>query len=240
MDEAARIAKEAQILLSPEWQVFENHINRLPRDFEAFKTPVPPYHLSLFDLLSGLTPKEPEENTIRPQYKLHKGEFNRITNAGDGNCLYHALEGRDLDTEEIRQLRAKVSEINLHNTNEAANALYVAATLMQTPATQSRAARLTSGRCAIPSQILADLQKVPGIHAGEKEIQQWSILKNKRVFIYYQSEKYIRITPAGREQVFPAALNVLHEFSLAHVTLYYQSGHWRKVSGIHLDLNHGA
>lgn len=233
MDEKDRLVREAQLLQTPEWLEFMNLINSLPRDYEFYKIPIAPNKISLFDLLAGAGAKETEPAPAK-MYQLHKGEFTRIPNPGGGNCLYHALEGYNLSDDELKPLRTEIAAVRLGlpETDHYANALYTAAILMETPATQPLAARLTSGRCKISNPILASLQKVPGMHAGEYEIYQWCLLRQKKVFIYYQSEKYLRISPEGSTQVFPDARELLQEFSQADTALYYQLGHWRKLESI--------
>ncbi|PSL34493.1 hypothetical protein CLV42_10264 [Chitinophaga ginsengisoli] len=167
-------------------------------------------------------------------------EFDLIENVGGGDCLFHALAGEDLDAEDVLQERAQIAEVRtgmVGNINRNAHAIVTA--LYQTGVVNDDDLRfLMEGRHAIPHNVLAAMQRIPGIYAGDEEIQQWCMHGegNRTVFVIDINGTLTRFDNTGPHPVPYTPLTrtavLTNGMQTSTVTLFKTPNHWRQVTAI--------
>lgn len=133
-----------------------------------------------------------------------------ITNSGGGDCLLHALEGRNLGFEERIELRDQIAQ-------SAATLLpggrvsgdEIAMTLMQSlPGNDLTALALMEGRHQVSSDTLQAMIKTPGMYGGDIEIQAYTALPHTPDAVHVLTAEgsdrieIRRHTPADRLTIF--------------------------------------
>ncbi|MCF6405480.1 hypothetical protein L3C95_21430 [Chitinophaga filiformis] len=224
------------------WQAFLHEINQVPREAVDDR----PYaYGNMFANVAG----ENNKTTTSPSTSSSKkeesrsfalNEFDLIENDGRGDCLFHALAGRNLDPQEILLERAQIAEVRTGmggNINRNAHAMVTA--LYQTGVVNDEDLRfLVEGRHAIPHNVLAAMQRIPGIYAGDEEIQQWCMHGegNRTVFVIDTNGTLTRFDNNGPQAVPYTAINRLavltNGMNTSTVTLFKTSNHWRQVRTI--------
>jgi hypothetical protein len=179
------------------------------------------------------------EKGARPAPKPTRFELSDvIQNEGGGDCLFHALAGRNLTEAEMlveRQVVAAMREGMPDN--QALNALNVAAALSQT---SPEFAGLALGRHNIPNSVYRLLQAVPGMYAGEDELQQWCMRYNQRVTVIdataaLDNGALVVFSPEGRTVVPVTEADMYHvarEWGRRTLVLFKTPGHWERVRSI--------
>lgn len=162
-------------------------------------------------------------------------------NQGDGDCLFHALAGSDLDDREVTVLRRQVAAVREALAEDCrGNLLRVVAALLQTPATRARGLDLFGERLTgLSNEVCAALQSVPGVFAGEPEIEQWCTLTGRRAGVVHEDGVVRLMSSGGSEQIDAGDgdLDSLVEGLLAAsvVVLFRTDGHWQAVTGVARD-----
>jgi hypothetical protein len=160
-------------------------------------------------------------------------------NAGGGDCLFHALAGRDLSEQELLVVRQTIAAIrDGTGENQVLNALHVAAALTQTG--DGADAHMIEGRHNIPDTVYALLQAVPGIYAGDDELIQWCRHHNRRVTVMDPSQPLANgalavFSPEGRDVVPCTEENLWDRaryWANSTPVLYKTPGHWERVTQI--------
>lgn len=173
---------------------------------------------------------------MRKSGPIYKKYGEQIHNIGGGDCLFHALSGRNLSTDEILEVRNnianKVEENNPDQVN-VMNAYHIASALSQSYAMGGRAIEeLMRGRDKIPNKIYAHSLRIPGLYAGEPELQQWSLLDGNKdkniVVISTRKDESLKvfhgeITPLNDQE------KMDEEARKADILLYKEDTHWTRI-----------
>lgn len=166
-----------------------------------------------------------------------------IPNAGGGDCVIHALEGRNLTDEELLVTRAELADIRRTmpdtETSPSANASLLATLLLETPRFSQNGLSLMQGRHAIPNRVLADFQAIPGGYAGVETIEQWVALprNHDKTVVSIELEQRKGDLFRGGKRIEPS-LSVNSKEDLkklddmvreANVVLYLERSHWEQI-----------
>lgn len=164
-------------------------------------------------------------------------------NAGEGDCLFHALAGADLPPVALRALRRRVAEVRRRLPPEPeANALRVLAALLHTPDARALGTSLADrGLFRVGNDTLAALQAVSGVFAGESEIQQWCVVSGARVLVVDCTGDLrvigaagVRPLDAGDDGLRTAIMRACRD---GLIPLFKAPGHWRRIEAV---IGHGA
>ena len=155
-----------------------------------------------------------------------------LPNDGGGDCLFHALAGTDLDGAEVLAVRQQVAGArNFNQLNPATIALRVAQTLIE-----SGYRKEAQGLDQVGENIYRLMQAVPGIYAGDDEINQWCALKNERVFVASNDGTIREFGPDTRRDLDGDATVLqaqLHRLIQAgEIVLWKTDAHFERVIGI--------
>jgi hypothetical protein len=228
------------------WHAFLDEMNQVPRQ------PVDDRPYTYGNMYASVAEENkkakttPSTSTAEKEEKrsFAENEFELIENIGGGDCLFHALAGRNLEAEDVLLERAAIAEVRTGmdgNINRNAHAMVTA--LYQTGVVNDEDLRfLMEGRHAIPHNVLAAMQRIPGIYAGDEEIQQWcmSEVANRTVFVIDINGTLTRFDNNGSQPVQYNALNRLevltNGINTSTVTLFKTPNHWRQVRAINAVL----
>lgn len=155
-------------------------------------------------------------------------------NDGGGDCLFHALEGKDLSLGEILVLRSQVAgkgieNMRLHNGLE--NAMKVAQALVESGFDEN-----IKGIHSIDLATYTMMQALPGMYAGDDEIIQWCVLRGKTVYVVaidgtvfkYDGDGSARM--AGSDEKLKTDL---HQIIRDHgIVLWKTENHFERVIGV--------
>lgn len=164
---------------------------------------------------------------------LSLGAYQRVRNIGGGDCLFHALAGRNLSYQEVVELRGRVADIRreMQPGEEAWNAQRLVAGLTQTPGIGSFGQELMTGRHSISNQLLADFQAIPGMYAGDDELEQWSRLpgnqSKKIVVVHGNGEALEAYTNGTRTRIGRTEFH--QEAAQADLVLHRRGAHWERI-----------
>ncbi len=168
--------------------------------------------------------------------------FNIIRNDGGGECLFHALEGRNLNQEELNQVRNNVAAIRrgTPDTQDGMNynAMAMAGGLGQIPEIGGEQADgLMRGRHAIPNNVYAAMQEIPGMYVGEDELVQWLQLQynqgnDRTVAVVYHTGELATFTRNGRQLITNPQQNLANTIQNADITLYKTFNHWEQIQSL--------
>jgi len=209
--------------------IFLEAINKVPR---APSEPV------------STNPKAPESADYKNQFisssststeaRIEPGKYGkRISNTGGGDCLFHALVGRNLSNKEIIEIRARIADVrrSLPSGEEAWNAHRLVAGLTQTPDFGVWGQTLMEGRHSISNEVLAAFQAVPGMYAGEEELSQWTLLpeNRERTVLVIHREGPAEVYSDGKRHF------ISHEqhddyVNSADLLLYKSARHWEQIA----------
>ena len=115
-----------------------------------------------------------------PEHDTSYWEIAVNGNKADGDCLFHALEDKDLTEAESLALRQNVAAQPNHCwISDAINANEVKQALLQS----GRRNVYPAGLYDVPENVYAMLQAVPRIYAGDDEINKWCALRNQVVMV---------------------------------------------------------
>lgn len=166
-----------------------------------------------------------------------------IENAGGGDCVIHALEGRDLTDDEMLVTRAELADIRRAipdtETSQSANANLLATLLLDTPLYTENGLSLMQGRHAIPNRVLADFQAIPGGYAGVETIEQWVALprnQDKTVVSIELEQRKGDLFRDGKRIEPSLSINSKEDLMKlddmvrdASVVLYLKDSHWKQI-----------
>ena len=175
------------------------------------------------------------KKSVSSKKAIRASDFNIIPNPGGGDCLFHALAGKNLSPRSMLRIRKTVAALrNGMPENQALNAQNVAAALFQT-LSDRKARELITGRHNIPNDVYALLQAVPGIYAGEDELIQWCRLTNRRVTVVDSNGTLAIFSRGGRHPI-PVTLENIHAKARRAIdgtdlALYKTPNHWERISG---------
>ena len=156
-------------------------------------------------------------------------------NKGGGDCLFHALAGSDLERGALLSLRREVASVRLRLPEDPrGNALRVVAALLQTPSTRDRGMALAAdGVAGLRNEVCAALMAVPGVFAGEAEVEQWCVSMGRRAVIVETSGAVRAISAAGRAEIHDTGGDLrrrLDGLLGEEVTVLLKTpGHWRRI-----------
>jgi hypothetical protein len=179
-----------------------------------------------------------EESPLRPEM------FERVGNAGGGDCLFHALAGKDLSPREILDLRqriaARIEETPDTELGKNANSNQVVATLTQTPVIgEHEAMEMVRGRDQVPNAVYASMVAVPGIYTGPDELMQWCALEEQVVIVVDAPHgQVLAYSGEGSEILLdlnhaPEGLEQLRDIIDGYPIALYKSGnHYERIKGI--------
>lgn len=223
--------QETQKLLD----VFLASLQRIPivNEQEIVFSERPPEEVDFSNQYVG-APSETKSSISRELVENKYGQI--LSNRGGGDCLFHALAGKDLSENEIIGLRARIAEIKRNASDEERdknmNANQLVAGLSQTPAIgPEKAIQLMFGRHAIPNDVYAKFQAIPGMYAGEDELKQWTLLednKDKTVFVIDSGNQTLAAFKNGNRATIEA--NELDgQVQQANLLLYKTASHWEQI-----------
>lgn len=189
------------------------------------------------EMLSGVT-KDLTGKSAGPASSSKAGPVwakygNLIPNVGGGDCLFHALAGTNLSLDAILVLRERISNIKRNDGSSEGmnlNAYQLVEGLLQTPEFRSSAIKMMDGRHAIPNDVYANFQAIPGMYAGEDELSQWIELeenRNKTVVVIDEDGTYAMFR--NRERTSIPADQLDHHVEAADIVLYKTPQHWEQI-----------
>lgn len=159
-------------------------------------------------------------------------------NAGNGDCLFHALAGADLPPAAAREVRRTTAGVRRRMPPEPeANALRIIAALLHTPDTRALGLSLAErGLSRAGNDTLAALQAVSGVFTGESEIHQWCIVTAARVLVVDCTGDLRAIGADGATPLEPGddglrarIMRVCHD---GMIPLFKTPGHWRRIEAV--------
>jgi len=115
------------------------------------------------------------------------------------------------------------------------NAQVVAMNLLPIPIIGDEVLDLIQGHHQVPNRLLAQLQAIPGIYAGDTEILQWAQLRRRNVYILEGNGTFIRFNPNGTQTPLPVpTLEDIDELLADenNVLLYKYPNHWVRLTGL--------
>jgi Domain of unknown function (DUF4157)/Fic/DOC family len=164
-----------------------------------------------------------------------RGQFALRPNDGGGDCIFHALEGRNLTPREILDLRGEVAAVrrDMPPGRDNINAWSMITALHQTPDTSHRVQELMADRHDVPNEVYAAMQAVPGLYAGDDELVQYCQLRQIRVAVVsWNGDLHIadqyglheqRYQPDRQAEALRGALGT------TTMALYKSPGHWERI-----------
>ncbi|XXX72211.1 hypothetical protein WMF30_31645 [Sorangium sp. So ce134] len=216
-----------------EWISFERS---LARGRVALADDRPDRDYDLLDLPDGAAMLDA---LIEPQpVVISDSWFVLQPNKGGGDCLFHALAGRDLERDALLLLRRDIASVRLRMPEDPrGNMLRVVAALLQTPFTRDRGMALVAdGVAGLSNEACAALQAVPGVFAGDAEIEQWCVLTGRKAVVVEASGAARVISAAGQAEIHdtePDLRRSLDELFCEEVAVLFKTpGHWRRVLGV--------
>ncbi|AKF86215.1 hypothetical protein MFUL124B02_23370 [Myxococcus fulvus 124B02] len=177
--------------------------------------------------------QEGDSDSIRRD--IPGSRFTLTRNEGGGDCLFHALEGRDLDPTEVLDLRRQIADVRrqMPQDRDNINAWNMIAALHQTPRTTTSAHRLMADRDEVPNDVYAAMQEVPGIYAGDDELVQYCQAKGVSVAVVSWNGELqiadgngiqsVHYDEGGQEEALNQAL------TSTDLALYKSPGHWERI-----------
>ena len=171
--------------------------------------------------------KEKEKEATAQGYSAEM--FETIPNVGGGDCLFHALAGRNLSMEELLQVRQTVSEAvgDMGYSQERRNTNTIVA-LDQTGIDFE----LALGR-NITNDAYAALQATQGVYAGDDELTQWCAINESTVVVVQNNGTVSTFTGDGRVANNITEDNTLEDvIGAADIALYKTPGHYVKITNV--------
>jgi hypothetical protein len=203
---------------------------------------------------------KPRDN--RPAKCVAESNFTLRDNKGGGDCLFHALEGNaghsSLVLHDVIRHRAHVAQVRMHMPEDErmknSNGHEVALAL-----NQSAGDGYGDARRPVSNAMFAALQAIPGVFAGDTEIQQWLDVPGNPVksvvVIDAQrgNEALVTMTRGVRSstpiarlgdtedaisaQIASALQNAIAaennpEQTTDHIALYRTAIHWQRITGL--------
>lgn len=183
---------------------------------------------------------EPQKVVFPPEL------FNLTGNPGRGDCLFHALEGHTLNHDDLIRIRTEVAGVRLTMVDTqqemGLNAQVVAMNLLPIPIIGDEVLDLIQGHHLVPNRLLAQLQAIPGVYAGDTEILQWTQLRHQNVYVLENNGTFIHFTPDGTQRRLPPpTLAYISELLTdeQNVLLYKYPNHWVRCTGVAASLADG-
>jgi hypothetical protein len=205
---------------------FEAALANDPVACQAVATPWPDVHA----WLAALETPEP--------FAIFDSWFALRINAGEGDCLFHALTGSDLSPLALRSVRRATAAVRRTMPEApAANALRVIAALLHTPQSRPLGIALAErGLSQVSNAVVAALQAVPGVFAGEDEIQQWCLLKQTPVLVVDCNGSLREIRGGGitllESEGNSVRAQVRRVLSDQGIALFKTPGHWCRIVAV--------
>lgn len=172
-----------------------------------------------------------------------RGWFNLIGNIGGGDCLMHALAGRDLDFDEVVEFRREIAESAgdfFGETTISGNFVYQS--LHQSGLMNEEMAPLLNGRHQIPMGVYQAALRIPGLYGGEEEIQAFCHRQGTPGTVYvvtHQGEirridesgaaTILRLSETGKDG-FTNAVNQM--ITAGELVLFKSHNHWEQINGV--------
>ncbi|WP_248916983.1 hypothetical protein, partial [Pseudomonas moorei] len=213
----------------------------------------------LFSMLNSITPTHVEDWGSRP--KMHSNvvqssnpnprrpdrkKFELIQNRGGGDCMLHALSGRNLSPMENIDLRKQLADTLIVGDflPDVISGTEIVSGLAQSglfPAAENEwtlspdLEELTKGKDFVSKTIYAAMIKIPGVYLGEYEAQAYSALHEKNVYIATYQGELREITPdqistlmhlSDTNDIF---YDAIQQLSTSQVVLYKSENHWERI-----------
>lgn len=183
---------------------------------------------------------EKKENKQQQEEKrgFDPGEFNLLENDGGGDCLFYALAGKNLSPKQLLKMRAKIARQRRHLPEGNNNAHSVVMALYQSGVVDEEDLRtMMEGRHNIPNNVVEAMQRIPGIYAGDDELQQWCMKEGKSVLVVDMNGILTVFTAEGSQRIEyepdEQTTTLLEQMEVADICLFKTPNHWRKILGHH-------
>ncbi|CDG85155.1 hypothetical protein GJA_4547 [Janthinobacterium agaricidamnosum NBRC 102515 = DSM 9628] len=158
----------------------------------------------------------------------------------DGNCLFHALSGKNLNLAEVTHLRERVAGQVLPNSTadysaDIRDALQDSRTFFSDPvANRAEVDRLlNSTKVPLDHVALAAMQKIPGVFAGSEELGQWCRLENKSATVLSRNGDRVDVISYGKDgKASMVDMQGKSELPQSDRTLYLNNKHWEQVLSV--------
>ncbi|WP_232442596.1 RHS repeat-associated core domain-containing protein, partial [Burkholderia ubonensis] len=187
------------------------------------------------------------ETFVKPQ----KSSFDIKHNKGEGDCLLHALYNRDLEESEVIQRREELASAPQEILPSIISGTEVAFPLQQSGlfgqsenewSLSGELQNLVGGKHLLPRSIYSAMIRVPGIYLGEYEVQSYTAISEKIVFIVTEEGELREISSHGRRDVlrlskenwntFYGAIGDILKSPEKNIVLFKSSDHWERINGV--------
>lgn len=169
--------------------------------------------------------------------------FNLIQNIGGGDCLMHALNGRDLDFDEVVDFRGMIADSAGHLFGEnTISGNFVYQSLHQSGLLDGEMTPLMNGRHQIPMGVYQSALRIPGLYGGEEEIQAFCHLADtpNTVYVVTSQGEIRQINEGGSNTILllsesgkDAFTNTVKKLLTAsNLVLFKSRNHWEQITGV--------
>lgn len=183
-----------------------------------------------------------ESQSIEKKKHIDINWFEIIRNPGGGDCLLHALKGRAISFEEVctfRELLAQAAE-NVVGPTISGSMIYQS--LYQSGFLSSSMESAICGKHQVPREIYQRAIRVPGLYAGEEEIQIFCSMHDTpdQVFIVTDQGELRQVTAKGMGRNTTIQLTNEAQFKQMirdllnknEIVLFKSFNHWVKITGV--------
>jgi hypothetical protein len=166
--------------------------------------------------------------------------FDVQENMGGGDCLLHALSGRDLTFEEVIVRRGALADALPDDERMSGDVIYQ--TLFQSGYMNGAMHEEMQGRHDVPRATMQSLVRVPGMYAGDMEIQAFCRMNpDTSVYVVTHAGELRWIRADGTETVTTVAASGAAELRAQvqlrlgqpnTIVLYQSPNHWEKIRAV--------
>uniref|UniRef100_UPI001C2F76A9 RHS repeat-associated core domain-containing protein n=1 Tax=Burkholderia sp. GbtcB21 TaxID=2824766 RepID=UPI001C2F76A9 len=198
------------------------------------------------------SPAASRTEAVRETYVApRRSSFIIKPNIGGGDCLLHALYDKDLAEREVIHLRGELASAPVEILPSVISGTEVAAALSQSGlfgrsenewSLPGELETLVGEKHYLPRSVYAGMIKVPGVYLGEYEIQVYSAINEKIVYIVTEEGWLREISGDGRREVlrlskenFDTFYGVIEHILASpekNVVLFKSSNHWERIQSI--------
>ncbi len=185
----------------------------------------------------------PEKSDREENPGAQRSWFAITANQGGGDCLLHALSGRNLTFDQVvatrDQLSASMGDLMADRTVSGSHAYQ---SLYQSHMTDRRMEQALHGKHQIPINTYRLAIKVPGLYAGEEEIQSFCHLPDQpdEVYVVTHLGELRRVNENGTVLIARVATDGPDQFKQrvrtlltgGQTVLYKSSNHWERITGV--------
>lgn len=183
---------------------------------------------------SSKTEKKDSKQDQEEKRGFDPGEFELLENNGGGDCLFYALAGKDLTPKQLLKMRARIARQRRHLPEGNNNAHSVVMALYQSGVVDEEDLRsMMEGRHNIPNNVVEAMQRIPGMYAGDDELQQWCMKEGKSVLVVDMNGTLTVFTADGSQRIDYEAeeqISTLRaQMQATHIALFKTPNHWRRI-----------